>query len=727
MGHGIRWFTLLAVVAGSGVVAPAASPADKRKLEQSCRHSNECATGACDVGWGTSQTGTCVPPPGTGKAGEYCTNNKYCKSANCSAHDKPPRHWGKCVGSATVRLGSRCSVASDCRSGACDIGWGTSQTRLCVPMPGTGTTGTFCTNNKYCSSGICTGHTSRDKRGVCGVAQTSGRCPTSSSCPPGKCGTPGSLVFAKLNSTVHDLRGVVDLHTHPTSHLGFGGKVLHGAPGIGVLMPAGSIDCGGAKRARSAQEALGSCYHTHGGHDLLRNGCGDHIRRMVLDKYEDANGANKAHDVDHPDGFGTFNRWPRHDDILHQIMWVDWVKRAYEGGLRVMVALAVNSVTLAKGVGGSSPYDDRSSGDTQLSELRRWVNSNPFMEIAHSSAELRQIVGRDKLAVVLGAELDDMGSFVLNRGQRNNREPTAGEVKAEIRRLHGAGARYVFPLHVIDNYFGGTAVYADDFARANRYHWGSWWDLTCATAADGITHQVAAGWDIFVTAKLGDAGGTQPVPSCTTGHKNRRGLTPLGRDALDQMIELGMLIDIDHMSQRTIQDVFGHTRSRNYPLFSGHSGLRGVTGNAENARTIDEYREIARRGGMAGLGFANTDAAKWLKDVTETFRRVGNELPFAIGTDANGFAPLPPERDCGAAACVRYSAQFPKACFNGREWDYNLEGVAHYGLLPDFFRDVEMHGGSETIKKLFSGAERFADAWEAAERVARSRATTVAR
>jgi hypothetical protein len=240
--------------------------------------------------------------------------------------------------------------------------------------------------------------------------------------------------------------------------------------------------------------------------------------------------------------------------------------------------------------------------------------------------------------------------------------------------------------------------------------------LTCATPSDGITHQVRAGTNFVIGAKLGEAGGTQPIPVCLHGHKNARGLTALGRVALDQMMQLGMLIDIDHMSQRTVEDVFAHTRARSYPLLSGHSGLRGITGNAENTRTARDYRELARRNGMAALGFSNTNAAAWSNDVAKTLDALGDTLPLAIGTDANGFAPLPPKRACRGKPCISYSARFPKACFNGREWNYNLEGVAHYGLLPDFLRDVEIHGDRRIIEKLFAGADAFAKAWEAAER-----------
>lgn len=53
--------------------------------------------------------------------------------------------------------------------------------------------------------------------------------------------TDNSPLFSKPLNTGKKLRGFVDMHTHPMSHLGFGGKVVHGAPGVDVLMPAGAI------------------------------------------------------------------------------------------------------------------------------------------------------------------------------------------------------------------------------------------------------------------------------------------------------------------------------------------------------------------------------------------------------------------------------------------------------------------------------------------------------
>ena len=455
--------------------------------------------------------------------------------------------------------------------------------------------------------------------------------------------TANSPLFSKPLNTGKKLRGFVDMHTHPMSHLGFGGKVVHGAPGVDVLMPAGAIyDMRGIglrgstcnekpQRAGSVAEALGSCYSSHAGHDYINNKCGNHARRLVLNGFEDGEKTNKAHDESHPPGYPVFTRWPRHDDILHQQMWVDWIRRAYEGGLRVMVSLAVNNYTLATGIEANDPKTDKASGDLQIDELPRFVNQHSWMQIARSPVELREIVGKqDKLAIIVGVELDDMGDFVR---ERVNPSPQA--VRSEIQRLYRKGVRYIFPIHVTDNYIGGAAVYTDEFNRANCYQYGSWWRLECSAGNSGIRHQVQAGWDVFKTLKLGNCGGTAPVPLCATGHQNSRGLTPLGYAAIDEMMRLGMIIDIDHASQKSVDDIIRHTRRYRYPLVSGHNGLRGsgAHSHSENSRTSAQYRELAARGSIAGVGWGGSDASGWVQSL-KAVKATG--IPLALGSDING-------------------------------------------------------------------------------------------
>lgn len=52
-------------------------------------------------------------------------------------------------------LGENCSANSDCVSTYCDVGWGTSQTSLCMPRGGAGRLMDPCSNANQCASGYC--------------------------------------------------------------------------------------------------------------------------------------------------------------------------------------------------------------------------------------------------------------------------------------------------------------------------------------------------------------------------------------------------------------------------------------------------------------------------------------------------------------------------------------------------------------------------------------------
>jgi len=51
-----------------------------------------------------------------------------------------------------------------------------------------------------------------------------------------------------------------------------------------------------------------------------------------------------------------------------------------------------------------------------------------------------------------------------------------------------------------------------------------------------------------------------------------------------------------------------------------------------------------------------------------------------------------------------------------RDFDFNLEGLAHYGMLPDFLQDVRNVGvNAQTLQPLLMGAEDYIQMWERAE------------
>jgi Membrane dipeptidase (Peptidase family M19) len=275
-------------------------------------------------------------------------------------------------------------------------------------------------------------------------------------------------------------------------------------------------------------------------------------------------------------------------------MWVDFISRAYTGGLRVMVALATNSKTLGDLASGKGdlPTDDLSSGDFQINALKQFVSRHSdFMEVALSSSDISRIVLENKLAVVIGVELDNIGNLGVvtsaNRvvisnvdvGANNSmingatgcdllQTATASSLVAEVDRLYSEGVRYIFPIHLVDNAIGGTAAYPPDlFDTANLYEEGHPWNLICSTQGDGIGYTYAGGVNLIVsTAEQIKLGFSIAVPgpiSCPItlpsgeqsgpGNVNMCGLTPAGPAAIQEMMHNGMLIDVDHMSHASAE------------------------------------------------------------------------------------------------------------------------------------------------------------------------------
>ena len=606
------------------------------------------------------------------------------------------------------------------------------------------------------------------------------------------------------------LHGFVDLHAHLASHVAFGGKFIYGGIDAGSLVP---IDRNGCQynTAASESDALNQENMAHGGWGL-DNGCGDNFREQVIHLFQQGLGANDPPDSTYkasgPPGFPT---WPAWNDLTRQRMWVDWIRRSYNGGLRVMVALATNSKLfgdLTRGP-GDLPDDDMASADIQIREIKAFAARHAdFIAIAYSSADLYNIVAANKLAIVIGVEIDQIGNFATNTA-------VATQLTAEVDRLYGEGVRYIFPIHISDNAIGGTAAAVDEFALVNRYENGNWWSLTCAPlpggqgpyvfntqpGPNGVINWLKAqfqtvNYGAIITAKLGPNwaatfAGEPGAASCPpgTGTTNAMGLSGAGQEAIVQMMRHGMLIDIDHMSDRSVQMALALAegpRGGGYPLNSGHNHIQGFFNTefaSERNFTRVTYGRIGRLHGMAGVGSAGLTADAWLvayQAVVAAMQQGGATAPVAagFGTDMNGLefampprpgaAGIPAHRvngpqyaqyeaclkgptcknivvtttvkgatpvvnsclsSCGgqfpaafvmipaSPPTVQYSAAFPPSVDGNKAWNYVTDGVAHYGMLPDFLMDVASlpDGGQATVQNIMSGADYFFHTWQIAE------------
>lgn len=132
------------------------------------------------------------------------------------------------------------------------------------------------------------------------------------------------------------------------------------------------------------------------------------------------------------------------------------------------------------------------------------------------------------------------------------------------------------------------------------------------------------------------------------------GLTPLGRELVNAMVDEGILVDLTHMRAQSIGDVFALLDERDpvqeIPVIATHMAYR--FGGLEYSFDDDTVRRIAARGGLLGLILCQHYITSGLHDVAETFdgsvqalcrhidklhELTGGYDHIAIGSDLDGY------------------------------------------------------------------------------------------
>ena len=122
------------------------------------------------------------------------------------------------------------------------------------------------------------------------------------------------------------------------------------------------------------------------------------------------------------------------------------------------------------------------------------------------------------------------------------------------------------------------------------------------------------------------------------------GLTPTGITFVEEMERLGIVIDLSHLNDAGIRDVFAHTRG---PVIASHSNARGACFHLRNL-SDEMIRQLAERGGVTGINFCPSflreePAAKKASTMDmvrhmKYLRNVGGIDIIGLGTDFDGFS-----------------------------------------------------------------------------------------
>lgn len=119
------------------------------------------------------------------------------------------------------------------------------------------------------------------------------------------------------------------------------------------------------------------------------------------------------------------------------------------------------------------------------------------------------------------------------------------------------------------------------------------------------------------------------------------GLTEKGREMIRRMEAKGMIVDVAHASQATLDDVL---KIATKPLVVSHTGVRGTCDNNRNL-SDEQLKAIARTGGVVGIGFWDTavcgeDARSIARAIRYTADLIGTSH-VALGSDFDGAVKVP--------------------------------------------------------------------------------------
>ena len=674
-----------------------------------------------------------------------------------------------------------------------------------------------CTGDCTCGGGSA----NLKSNGICISENTDITEPTTNSSPP-------------TTTRETSLSGYADLHIHLHANLAHGKHVLLGQPA--PTDSSGKFLLDSSHNISSALNPADdlAMHKGHGLDDIIGMGTNDNA-------------------VGHM-GVPYFNNWPNWRTTTHQQMYFKWLERAYRGGLRLTVMFAVTNEALCRSTvpdgvdveahcSNSMPAIDEQL--TAARDFESFIDSQNggagqgWFRIVETPEDARRVISDDKLAVILGIEVDnifnckakvireelDSSGNVIETIETGgcpdallNNETEEEYITRSVNEYYALGVRHVFPVHNFDNAFGSPATWQDAINVGNRAVEGAYWQTEeCPTTAGGnygfktpssTLDQIIS----YLTSKFGFGVG-EAIPSSpgvnATCHasglnigqgdsvqviSNAEGPVSrvtvkhdtLGDFLFNRLMDKGMIIDIDHLSIKSVDNTINIARQRtpHYPLVASHVQFFDLNEESirhERMRTREQLKAIRDDGGMIAAMLkddqSDTDETgkkfnipyKWQtgEEVVDNCRHSTKTLaqmyqysvdvmggPVALGSDFNGMAGHVGPR-FGSDACggridllaaehaerttekalqiraddrLEYPFTLPKPGFDTfseqvtgqKTFDFNVDGLAHVGLLPDMVKDMEVVGMDDHyFDALFNSAEQYVRVWERAEAISK--------
>jgi hypothetical protein len=420
--------------------------------------------------------------------------------------------------------------------------------------------------------------------------------------------------------------------------------------------------------------------------------------------------------------------WPQltswsHSNLTYEGNYYRWVQRVWMAGERLMVMpVNENRALCLLQANRRTSCDEMDTTRLELDDIHKlqdYVDAQAggpgkgFFQIVTDPFQARRVINEGKLAVVLEMEVSEPFGCT---GTEQNSSCDQAQVDRELQDLYDRGVRSSLLLNKFDNPLTGVRFDSGPVGAlinaGNKLSSGSFWSAeTCKGAEhdNQIDGGVPAGPIADFLNSLGVPPGSLPAYP-PAPHCNTRGLTSLGAHTVEAMMNKGMIVNPDHMSQRGVDATIKLAEARHYSgLISPHGWM--------------DPRNWPRIWALGGMAFPNSGSAPDFVKEWRQYRpkRTPYFFGWGWGADLGGLAEqgLPPGAN---APKVNYpfrsldgSTTVDRQHTGQRTFDYNTDGVAHYGLYADWTDEVRSLGGPQIVDDLLNGPEAYLEMWERAE------------
>ena len=176
------------------------------------------------------------------------------------------------------------------------------------------------------------------------------------------------------------------------------------------------------------------------------------------------------------------------------------------------------------------------------------------------------------------------------------------------------------------------------------------------------------------------------------------GLTDFGKQVVERMNRLGMMVDISHVSDKTFYDTLAATQA---PVIASHSSCRALCDVPRNM-TDDMIRALAKNGGVMDInfypGFLSPEFAAAYKKVAPQIHADESAAEKQYANDRKRLA------EESRNIWARYASQFPAPSYTtiADHIDHAVQvaGIDHVGLGSDFDGIDSAPKGMEDVSKL---------------------------